>query len=121
MDNTAGRVLKHLLDGGFLDVDSGIAFIGPEAEKHYGRRHFPELLAVFASPPQFRVIAGRREVGSIGVEVLLDDTVGTRLILLGGRSWKVTHMLTADTYGHVLPSRARSAADAIDRVLGGDK
>ena len=47
---------------------------------------------MFASPPQFRVIAGRREVGSIGVEVLLDDTVGTRLILLGGRSWKVTHI-----------------------------
>jgi len=92
MDDTAGRVLKHLLDNGFLDVDSGTAFIGPEAEKQYGRRHFLELLAVFASPPQFRVIAGRREVGSVGVEVLLDDTVGTRLILLGGRSWKVTHI-----------------------------
>ena len=30
-----------------------------------------------------------------------------------------TIRLTADTYGHVLPSRARSAVDAIDRVLGG--
>ena len=29
-----------------------------------------------------------------------------------------TIRLTADTYGHVLPTRARSAADAIDRVLG---
>jgi len=46
---------------------------------------------VFASPPQFRVLAGRREIGSVGVEVLL-DTVGTRLILLAGRSWKVTHI-----------------------------
>ena len=32
-----------------------------------------------------------------------------------------TIRLTADTYGHVLPSRARSAVDAIDRVLGGGK
>lgn len=47
---------------------------------------------MFAAPPQFRVLAGRREVGSVGVEVLLDDTVGTRLILLAGRSWRVTHI-----------------------------
>ncbi|GAA2533097.1 tyrosine-type recombinase/integrase [Pilimelia columellifera] len=31
-----------------------------------------------------------------------------------------TYRLTADTYGHVLPSRARSAAKAIDDVLGGE-
>jgi integrase len=30
-----------------------------------------------------------------------------------------TIRLTADTYGHVLPTRARNAVDAIDRVLGG--
>ena len=29
-----------------------------------------------------------------------------------------TIRLTADTYGHVLPSRARKAADVIDKVLG---
>jgi ATP-dependent Lhr-like helicase len=92
LDDTADRILRHLIDKEFLDIDGGIAFIGPEAEKHYGRRHFMELLAVFASPPQFRVLAGRREIGSVGVEVLLDETVGTRLILLAGRSWKVTHI-----------------------------
>ena len=91
-DGSADRIMGNLFEKGFLDVDGGIAFIGPEAEKHYGRRHFLELLAVFASPPQFRVLVGRREIGSVGVEVLLDDTVGTRLILLAGRSWKVTHI-----------------------------
>lgn len=29
-----------------------------------------------------------------------------------------TIRMTADTYGHVLPSRAREAASAIGRVLG---
>jgi integrase len=29
-----------------------------------------------------------------------------------------TIRMTADTYGHVLPSRARNAASAIDRALG---
>jgi hypothetical protein len=29
-----------------------------------------------------------------------------------------TIRLTADLYGHVLPTRARAVADAIDRVIG---
>jgi hypothetical protein len=29
-----------------------------------------------------------------------------------------TIRLTADTYGHVLPKRAREATGAIDRILG---
>jgi len=29
-----------------------------------------------------------------------------------------TIRLTADTYGHILPERARQAASAIDRALG---
>ncbi|GAA1366599.1 tyrosine-type recombinase/integrase [Catellatospora chokoriensis] len=31
-----------------------------------------------------------------------------------------TIRLTADTYGHVLPSKSRDAADGIDRVIGDD-
>lgn len=47
---------------------------------------------------------------------LLDQGEELRTVMdLLGHS---TIRLTADTYGHVLPSRARSAADAIDRVLG---
>ena len=47
---------------------------------------------------------------------LLDQGEELRTVMdLLGHS---TIRLTADTYGHVLPSRARSAAAAIDRVLG---
>jgi len=50
---------------------------------------------------------------------LLDQGEELRTVMdLLGHS---TIRLTADTYGHVLPSRARSAVDAIDRVLGGGK
>ncbi len=46
---------------------------------------------------------------------LLDQGEELRTVMdLLGHS---TIRLTADTYGHVLPSRARSAADAIDRAL----
>lgn len=91
-DGSADRVLRRLIEHEFLGVGGGLAFVGPQTEKHYGRRHFMELLAVFAAPPQFRVLAGRRGIGSVGVEVLLDDTRGTRLILLAGRSWQVNHI-----------------------------
>jgi len=48
---------------------------------------------------------------------LLDQGQELRTVMdLLGHS---TIRLTADTYGHVLPRTARSAADAIDRALGG--
>jgi integrase len=48
---------------------------------------------------------------------LLDQGEEMRTVMdLLGHS---TNRLTADTYGHVLPTRARNAVDAIDRVLGG--
>ncbi len=48
---------------------------------------------------------------------LLDQGEEMRTVMeLLGHS---TMRLTADTYGHVLPSRARTAAESIDRALGG--
>jgi site-specific recombinase XerD len=47
---------------------------------------------------------------------LLDQGEDLRTVMeLLGHS---TIRLTADTYGHVLPTRARAAADALDRAIG---
>lgn len=86
------EIFDYLVSEGFLDHDSGTAFIGPEAEKRFGRRHFMELLAVFTAPPVFTVLAGRHEVGSVEASVLTDVVEGPRVLLLAGRSWKVTHI-----------------------------
>ncbi|WP_446222573.1 DEAD/DEAH box helicase [Nocardia sp. IBHARD005] len=86
------KVFDHLLAEGFLEHDDGSAFIGPEAEKHFGRRHFMDLLAVFAAAPEFTVLAGRQEIGFVETSVLTDDVEGPRILLLAGRSWKVTHI-----------------------------
>ncbi|MFD4368664.1 DEAD/DEAH box helicase [Rhodococcus sp. NPDC058521] len=86
------EIFDYLVEEGFLEHDSGTAFIGPEAEKHFGRRHFMELLAVFTAAPEFRVYAGRQEIGSVETGVLTDEVEGPRVLLLGGRSWKVTHI-----------------------------
>lgn len=88
----AQQIMDFLLDGGFLEHDAGSAFIGAEAEKHFGRRHFMDLLAVFTAAPEFTVYAGRNEIGAVETSVLTDDVEGPRVLLLAGRSWKVTHI-----------------------------
>lgn len=50
-DKTADVIVRHLLDQGYLDSDSGMLFIGPEAEARFGRRHFMDMLAVFTARP----------------------------------------------------------------------
>lgn len=85
-------IMDHLLDTGFLDHDGGTAFIGAEAEKHFGRRHFMELLAVFTAAPEFTIYAGRAEIGTVESTVLTSDVEGPRVLLLAGQSWKVTHI-----------------------------
>ncbi|MBF6301576.1 DEAD/DEAH box helicase [Nocardia amamiensis] len=91
-DADGQEIFEHLLAEGFLEHDAGSAFIGPEAEKHFGRRHFMDLLAVFTAAPEFLVLAGRQEIGSVESSVLTDPVEGARILLLGGRSWKVTHI-----------------------------
>ena len=46
--------------------------------------------AVFTAPPQFTVLAGRQEVGRTDPMLLTEKTDGPRLLLLGGRNWRVT-------------------------------
>jgi len=89
-DISAEPILRHLLDQGYLDEDSGMLHIGPAAERRYGRRHFLDLTAAFTAPPQFTVLAGRQEIGHTDPSVLTDDSPGPRRLLLAGRSWQVT-------------------------------
>lgn len=65
-------------------------FIGPMAEAKFGMRHFMGLMAVFTAPPEFTVLHGREEIGRTDPVLLADRVEGPRLLLLGGRSWRVT-------------------------------
>jgi ATP-dependent Lhr-like helicase len=88
-DRGAEPILRHLVDEGFLERDGELLFIGPEAEKRFGRRHFMDMTAVFTAPPQFTVLHGRREIGRTDPALLTEKVDGPRLLLLGGRNWKV--------------------------------
>ncbi|MEV0870649.1 MULTISPECIES: DEAD/DEAH box helicase [Streptomyces] len=91
-DRSSAPILRHLTDEGFLDSDGGLLFVGPEAERRFGRRHFIELTASFTAPPQFTVLSGRTEIGRTDPNVLTEERPGPRRLLLGGRSWQVTYI-----------------------------
>ncbi|MFG1873446.1 hypothetical protein ACGFIV_01240 [Sphaerisporangium sp. NPDC049003] len=49
-----------------------------------------ELTTVFTAAPQFTVLHGRTELGRTDPSLLSDREAGPRLLLLAGRSWRVT-------------------------------
>jgi ATP-dependent Lhr-like helicase len=86
----AQPITRYLVEQGYLETDGGMLFIGPEAERRFGHRHFMNLMAVFTAPPEFTVLHGRDEIGRVDPSLLADRVEGPRLLLLGGRSWRVT-------------------------------
>ena len=87
---SARPILAHLVREGYLDSDGGMLFIGPEAERRFGHRHFMELTTAFTVMPQFTVLNGRQEIGRTDPALLTAKTDGPRLLLLAGHSWQVT-------------------------------
>ena len=90
LTDSATPITGFLVEQGFVDREDGMLFIGPEAERAFGRRHFMGLMAVFTAPPEFTVLHGRDEIGRTDPVLLVDRVDGPRLLLLGGRSWRVT-------------------------------
>jgi ATP-dependent Lhr-like helicase len=106
----AEPVVRHLVEQGYLESDSGMLFIGPEAEKRFGFRHFMEMTSVFLSDPEFTVLCGRKEIGRTDPALLTEEVEGPRLLLLAGRTWRVTHVDWRRRRCHVEPSEGRGKA-----------
>lgn len=106
-DDTAPRVLDHLLGRGLLQRDDGMLFIGAQAERAFGRRYFLELTSSFAADPQFQVLHGRTEIGTVHpLAVTTPASEGAPTLLLGGRSWDVEHIDWRRRRCFVLPATA---------------
>ena len=86
LDTMIGRQILYEADG--------LLTLGDRGERLYGRKNFFELYAVFNSPPVFRVVQGRDEVGHIQARFVQghDEQKGALCFRLGGRAWQVTHV-----------------------------
>ena len=87
-------LLFTMLSRQILYEADGLLSLGAKGEQLYGRRHFFELYAVFSSPPVFRVMHGRDEVGHIQARFVQghDEQKGPLCFRLGGRAWQVVHI-----------------------------
>ncbi|MGW2821685.1 DEAD/DEAH box helicase [Streptomyces sp. NPDC001443] len=90
--SAAEPIVRHLVEQGYLERDGGTLFIGPEAERRFGHRHFMNLTASFTAPPEFTVLSGRTEIGRTDPDLLTEEVDGPRKLLLAGRSWLVTYI-----------------------------
>jgi ATP-dependent Lhr-like helicase len=84
-------VLRHMLEVGVLAEDAGLIGLGARGEREFGRRHFGELVAAFSSPFLLMVHHGAAELGTVHPASLARRSEdAATVLLLGGRSWKVT-------------------------------
>ena len=82
-------VIDHMLASGYLADVEGVLQIGPMAEKKFGRAHYKDLLASFTGAQLLLGRFGNVEVGYIDPTMLTGDKQD-RLILLSGKSWRIT-------------------------------
>ena len=91
-DAERSALVEWMLAEDILFDDSGILWFGKKGEAKYGRKNFLEIMSVFLSPPVISVLHGRQELGYVDEMTFLGTTKGPRVLLLGGRAWRVTHV-----------------------------
>jgi ATP-dependent Lhr-like helicase len=87
---TVEAVFEFMVAKGILLVSSGLTSMGPEGERLYGRGHFLDLLSAFASPMVLAAKYGATELGYVDPMAVQQQRDRPTVLLLGGRSWKVT-------------------------------
>ncbi|MFN7774418.1 MAG: DEAD/DEAH box helicase [Planctomycetota bacterium] len=83
------ELVRWMIDTEILSDDAGLLWLGSKGEQTFGRRNFMELFSVFMTPPIFRVLHGRQEIGQVDESALLIKQDGPRVLSLGGNAWKV--------------------------------
>lgn len=84
------EIVNHMLATEMLHSDGGVIGLGARAEREFGRRHFGDLVVSFSSPMLLSVMRGRTELGSVHPLALASRNGEPTVILLAGRSWRVT-------------------------------
>ena len=83
------QLVEHMVKIAYLDRSDAVVRVGPRMEREFGRGHYRDLLASFSGSMLLTGKHGSAEVGYIDPTVLTGEQEN-RLILLAGRSWRVT-------------------------------
>ena len=84
-------LVQYLVEHKFLDSSVGLLRVGPATEREFGRGHYRDLMASFSGSMLLTGRHGSAEVGYIDPTVLTGES-DKRLLLLAGRSWRVTEI-----------------------------
>ena len=118
-DSDVNDVIGHLLERTILFSDGTRLSFGDEGEALYGRRHFLELVSVFTSPPLFKVLHGRKELGTVHQIAFLRHRPDEPTILsLGGRSWAVTSLEWPKRIAYVVPADEKGKSQWLSTQFG---
>lgn len=86
------ELVRWMIETEILSNDSGLLWLGTKGEQTFGRQNFMELFSVFMTPPIFRVLHGRQEIGQVDESALTVKQDGPRVLSLGGNAWKVNYI-----------------------------
>lgn len=119
---TVSTTFEFMVDKEILFFSSGIASMGPAGERLFGRGHFLDLLSAFASPMVLAARHGATELGYVDPMAVQQQKDGPTVLLLGGRSWKITGVDWSKRLVSVEPTddRGKSRWLGTSRWLGFD-
>lgn len=101
-------VIDYLLQHQILYSDGTRLSFGDAGVDLYGRRHFLELVSVFTSDPVFKVMHGRKELGTVDQITFLRHRGDEPVVLsMGGRSWIVTSLDWGRREAFVVPAESK--------------
>lgn len=110
------QIIAYMLDEAILFEDGGVLSLGLVGEDQFGWRNFMELFSVFTSPPLFKVMYGRSEIGEVHRASFEVKQNQVPILQLGGRDWVVKHIDWDARIAYVEPSdshgRSRWPGDA---------
>ncbi len=95
------EILENMLAQGIFFEDGGLLWFGEAGERAFGRKNFLEVLSVITSDPLFTVLHGRTQLGMVHPSSFLAQQNRLPVLLLGGRSWLVTHVEWRDRIAYV--------------------
>jgi ATP-dependent Lhr-like helicase len=110
------QIVAYMLDEAILFEDGGVLSLGLVGEDQFGWRNFMELFSVFTSPPLFKIMHGRSEIGEVHRASFEVKQNQVPILQLGGRDWVVKHIDWDARIAYVEPSdshgRSRWPGDA---------